>query len=204
MKQNIDVLILLDSYIQYNSKANANLKSAIWNINKARRQKDALGVGQSYSASDVREEIRAHVRLDCDEEPQLEVEESMNEKEEERKNNVRTMETPFKLKYVEKIDKKQQLPETDEEVLKTIHDNSGIRRRKGKESEEETSKSVWIQETCIDAEEEKLHNMDPIELFGALPPKDLKLAQKQAKEMLEAYVNAANKAVEILKILNAK
>jgi len=39
------------------------------------------------------------------------------------------------------------------------------------------------------------------ELFGALPPRELKLAQKNAKEMLQMYVNAANNAVEILRIM---
>jgi hypothetical protein len=39
------------------------------------------------------------------------------------------------------------------------------------------------------------------ELFGALPPRELKLAQKNAKEMLQMYVNAANNAVEMLRIM---
>lgn len=204
MKQNIDVLILLDSYIENKSNADANLKSAIWNIHKARRQKDALGVGLSYSASDVREEIRAHTRLECDEEPHLVDEQPMHDTLDEKSNSTSSVETLFKLKYIHNSEKKQAPQEKQEEILKTINDNSGIRRRKGKESEEAKLKSEWVEETCIDAEEEKLHKMDPIELFGALPPRDLKLAQKQAKEMLELYVNAANKAVEILKLTGAK
>jgi hypothetical protein len=33
-----------------------------------------------------------------------------------------------------------------------------------------------------------------------LPPKELKLAQTQAKEALQMYIEAANRAVEILRI----
>jgi hypothetical protein len=204
MKQNIDVLIFLDSYIENKSNGNTSLKSALWNIHKARRQKDALGVGQSYSASDVREEIRAHARLECDKEPYLEDEQLANEIQDEKSNGTKSIDSSFKLKYLDKLEKKQRPQEIDKELLQTIEDNGGIRRRKGKESEEVNSKSEWVEETYIDLEGEKLQKMDPIELFGALPPRDLKLAQNQAKKMLEAYVNAANKAIEILKLTGAK
>jgi hypothetical protein len=41
-----------------------------------------------------------------------------------------------------------------------------------------------------------------LELFDALPPKELKLAQAQAKETLKMYIEAANSALEILRLLN--
>ena len=41
------------------------------------------------------------------------------------------------------------------------------------------------------------------ELFGALPPKELKAAQRKAKETLENYVKAANKVQEILRIMES-
>ncbi len=44
----------------------------------------------------------------------------------------------------------------------------------------------------------------PLELFGGLPPKELKIAQKKAKESLEHYVAAANKVREILSIMKTK
>jgi len=40
-------------------------------------------------------------------------------------------------------------------------------------------------------------------LFGALPPRELKLAQKKAKETLQSYVEAANQALEILRLIQS-
>ena len=42
-----------------------------------------------------------------------------------------------------------------------------------------------------------------LELFGALPPKELKAAQNEAKEALQMYIRAANSALEILRLTSA-
>ena len=47
-------------------------------------------------------------------------------------------------------------------------------------------------------------SLSSAELFGALPPRELKTAQKHAKEMLEYYITTANKAEEILRLINTK
>lgn len=43
-----------------------------------------------------------------------------------------------------------------------------------------------------------LRKANPIELFGALPPRDLRQAQSNANDALQAYIDAANFAVSIL------
>ena len=48
----------------------------------------------------------------------------------------------------------------------------------------------------------ELNIVEPIELIaGGLPPKELKLAQKQAQKALQEYINIANKATILLSTL---
>lgn len=199
MKKNLDVLVSLDAYAETYFKANSCLKSTLWNINKARRQKDVLGVGMSYSALDVRHEIRARVRVECDQEPQLEDEFTVSVTELDKETKITT--PSFKLCTVNSDMFK---PDSDVKMQQDSDENNGLRRRKGQKDETTTSKSSWFEEHCAEIEEKKLHRMDPIDLFGALPPKELKLAQNDAKKVIELYIDAANQAVEILKLLESK
>uniref|UniRef100_A0A7S3V7H9 Vacuolar ATPase assembly protein VMA22 n=1 Tax=Chaetoceros debilis TaxID=122233 RepID=A0A7S3V7H9_9STRA len=184
---NLDVLTLLDDYISAHRDASSNLKSTIWNISKARRQKGGLGVGFSYSALDIREELRADVKLQCRKvsEPEL-VEESNHEKK------------PFVLDFRGVV-----VTNKDEDVVESQNIaicNTGLRRRKGKDSEKGEDKK-WSTDSLDEVEQHKSLNIDPIELFGAFPPKELKLAQKKAKDAMKSYIEAANAAAVILKLI---
>ena len=52
----LDAVCPLQAYDNFIKRGNADLKCAIWSLNKARRQR---GNGQSISGLDVREELRA-------------------------------------------------------------------------------------------------------------------------------------------------
>jgi hypothetical protein len=75
----------------------------------------------------------------------------------------------------------------------------GLRnRRKINYINEVDKKGMGVQEEYIPDEDDRLRNADPATFFGAFPPKDLKEAQKEAKAMLEAYIQAANLAAVII------
>eukprot|EP00979_Chaetoceros_neogracilis_P017046 scaffold10175_cov268-Chaetoceros_neogracile.AAC.2 len=185
----VDVLSRLDQYSTSHTKASTSFKSTIWNICKARRQKGGLGVGFSVSASDVREELRAHVILECDDEHIL-VDEDTKEKELPR-------DIPNDLFVLSFGIPKESGKSND--AIKSLHE-TGLRKRKGKKGDQ-SSPSKWTEQSHEDQLEDRLRKQDPIELFGALPPTELKLAQKNAKETLQSYIDAANSAVEILRII---
>ena len=54
----------------------------------------------------------------------------------------------------------------------------------------------------IVGEEEMLLQRDPLELFSGVRPGDLKVAQQHAKAALDSYIEAANRAAQILHQLN--
>ena len=64
-----ELLCLLHQYEALRSEADDDLKSALWNITKARRgrgyQGSAVGRNVEYTPEDVREEIRAQALLEC-------------------------------------------------------------------------------------------------------------------------------------------
>lgn len=184
---NLDVLTLLDEYISAHEDASSNLKSTFWNISKARRQKGGLGVGFSYSALDVREELKADAKLQCREvlEPEL-VDESNPDKK------------TFVLHFggVVGMNKDEGLVESQNKEVS----DTGLRRRKGKDPEKNKYKK-WSTDILNEDEQKKSLMIDPIELFGAFPPKELKLAQKNAKDSLKSYIEAANAARTILKLI---
>ncbi len=207
----VDALTLLDSYATSHDLATSSLKSAIWNISKARRQKGGHGIGFSYSAHDVREELRAHsklkINLKCTEnyEPGLtNDDEAIADNKINKDGNGDGGKPVFELEYgyAKKINEKVLQKSTMNSS--SLHD-CGVRRRRGGDNTGVVSKNAapnqWSEEEIADEEEEKLRNLDPIELFGAFPPRELKLAQKKARESLEYYVDAANKAAEILRLI---
>jgi len=104
-----------------------------------------------------------------------------------------------------------------EERTSSTSSSSGLRQRKNVPKTNATpsnstaaaqGKSEWSEETPPavltgeEMEEEKLRNADPIDLFGGLPPPSLRVAQVKAREALASYVEAANRAAEILKMIN--
>ena len=56
-------------------------------------------------------------------------------------------------------------------------------------------------EVTADDEERTLRELDPLHLFGGLPPPALRAAQAEARAALASYVEAANLANEILRLV---
>ena len=56
-------------------------------------------------------------------------------------------------------------------------------------------------EVTADDEERTLRELDPLQLFGGLPPPALRAAQAEARAALASYVEAANLANEILRLV---
>lgn len=146
----VDVLSRLDEYSMSHTKASTSFKSTIWNICKARRQKGGLGVGFSLSASDVREELRAHAILECGDEPIL-AREDAPEKESfgDHENDS------FVLSFG--------IPKESGKSNAAVKssDETGLRKRKGKQ-EAPTAPSKWTEESHEVELEEKLRKQDPI------------------------------------------
>jgi hypothetical protein len=174
----LTAVFLLQAYANVHDKGNADFKSALWNLNKARQK---MGRGSTLSAMDVREELRAQAVL-RESTPDLAVEGSKASEESD--------EDRFQL-----IDANKELAVIRQKEDTASKVKEGLRNRKASEGE----KTEWMEETSPD-EEDRLRSADPIELFGALTPRDLKGAQQDAKSALAAYVEAANLAVAILRV----
>ena len=88
---------------------------------------------------------------------------------------------------------------------KSIDDDIGIRHRK-KGSDDKNQKktnNLWMEENYYLEEEMKLLKTDPLDLFGGgMAPRELKLAQKLAKESLSSYIATASQAAAVLKLTN--
>lgn len=174
----LTAVFLLQAYANVHDKGNADFKSALWNLNKARRH---MGQGSTLSAMDVREELRARAVL-RESTPNLAVEGS---KPSEQRDEDR-----FEL-----IDANKELAVIRQKADTSSKSEEGLRNRKASEGE----KTEWTEETSPD-EDDRLRSADPIELFGALTPRDLKGAQQDAERALAAYIEAANLAVAILSV----
>mmetsp|Transcript_25343 Transcript_25343/g.37897 ORF Transcript_25343/g.37897 Transcript_25343/m.37897 type:complete len:207 (+) Transcript_25343:65-685(+) len=192
----IDMIIALESYNDSHISASSSLKAAVWDINKARRQRGRhiMTVGHAFSALDVREELRAQVGVNCDaEEPTL--------CDESEGGKSATISDIFKLCH-------HSISTEDKGGDSTITQNPtyGVRHRKkgSPSSNGEKNENKWSEEAVVDKEEEMLRNTDPLDLFGGgLVPRDLKNAQKHARESLASYIAAANKVAEIMQIINS-
>jgi len=198
----IDLLSLLDEYCSSHGQGSAKLKSCIWNIHKARRQKGGshLGGNNIYSAMDVREELRArvhlmltshtnHVALDG-----LEGQQDLESSQLERESS-----------FVVYMNGEMQKEGKDLRASVSIKnsDTDGLRNRKIRSSIDDKGKPDWSENNVENNEEEKLRNADPLQLFGGLTPSSLKHAQQNARESLLAYVETANLVSEILHLLSS-
>lgn len=190
-----DLLTALESYNESHLSASSSFKSSVWNLYKARRQKgrNAMTIASAYSAFDIREELRAQATLTC----------SLNKDEpllgDEDLVNIRHGDV-FALQIYDSKSKEDRIA-----APKNVNDEIGIRHRKKGSDDKNQSKigSLWKEENCYVEEETKLLKTDPLNFFGGgLAPRELKLAQKHAKESLNAYIAAASQAAAVLTITN--
>lgn len=202
----INLLSVLDAYVTCHTNGDQSIKSSFFNITKARRLQggciDSEEMSAYYSACHVREELlRARAIVACDP-------------------NVGEQDDTFTLS----LDGGLKMSENHSSVLVDegeglALDNvldpeqqGGLRRRKKELSSSSSSQpqkdSEWTtvqeiqQKECV--EEEKLQNLDPVSLFGGFAPPALKDAQKNAKEALSSYVEAANLAAYIISVLHSQ
>mmetsp|Transcript_41633 Transcript_41633/g.47309 ORF Transcript_41633/g.47309 Transcript_41633/m.47309 type:complete len:199 (-) Transcript_41633:104-700(-) len=187
----LKLLLLLDAYEKHQILASMKLRKCFLQLSKARRSKMSQSLGlasdnesSELSASRVREELlypRATIVVNngCD-----------NEK----------LSRYWRL--IDPIDEGG-----GNEKVKKMEGNTnhgGLRQRQGIELEGENTEN---NNNCecgekLSDDDEVLRKANPIDLFGAFPPRDLRKAQKEAQNALEYYINTANLATAILKVMN--
>jgi hypothetical protein len=200
----VNALSILDAYFTCHSNGNQSIKSAVLNITKARRLQggciDCDEMSAYYSACHVREELlRARAMVAC--KPLVDDEDDRYFLSFDGNLKISDNDSP------ELVDEDSCVVEDD---VPGLEQQDGLRRRKkGLNNNSEPQKpSEWtaVQEQHHNecTEEEKLRNMDPITLFGGFAPPALKEAQKNAKQALSSYVEAANLAAYLLSLLSAE
>uniref|UniRef100_A0A7S2XI77 Vacuolar ATPase assembly protein VMA22 n=1 Tax=Attheya septentrionalis TaxID=420275 RepID=A0A7S2XI77_9STRA len=199
----VEALLLLDAYSTAHAGASQQFKSSLWNLSKARRQMGGMHLGTStnFSASNVREELRAKAILTLLE-PKLVQEQDGKDKMIDTDPYILSLDGPPNVESDDKENSNNS--HTNEETLSS----AGLRQRKGtKESNAAANKwtqeqEKWEEEDEI--EEAKLRNVDPAYLFAGLPPPSLKAAQSNAREALAGYIEAANLIVALMETLNTQ
>jgi len=132
-------------------------------------------------------------------------------------NDTMTGQLLFTLVNVHDNDKKKKMSTEEQKATSTLLPKTnleeGLRRRKGQTTrcgantdECEKDGNNWAGSEVTDndndddeeeEEEKRLIVEDPLDLFGAMPPTELRKAQKEAKQVLEGYVEAANLIVAL-------
>ena len=170
----LDLLTATQSY-QSTREGEETWKACLWNLTKARRAShtSSLAVSDRWTASSVREQLRAQVRLECSE-PALVAEGAAAVDE-------------HTLVLVN-VWKELQL---EDNIAQTS--TSGLRQRK------KTTKQNSTSTMKEDHPEEELRwlQADPLTLWGAVAPKELRIAQANARAALANYVQAAARVQEI-------
>jgi hypothetical protein len=179
---------LLDAYSSAHGDGNSSLKSSMWKLSKARRQR---GNGTRISALDVREELRARAILK-ESTPGLVDAEGTTSINNEQEEDYFVL-----VDAVEELAEKRAQKENDVPTKS----NAGLRHRNNKQDSKSTAE--WTEEQPLN-EDDLLKIADPVDLFGAFPPRDLIASQKDAKKALAEYVEAANLARAILQVTNQK
>jgi hypothetical protein len=192
----IKALLLLDGYSRCQQGAQIHYKSALWNLNKARRQKarESLAAG-SITAEDVREELRARAVL-LEKTPNLSEEGVKSDDSNEDGDDQWTL-----VDAVKEISAKKENLYAPIVVIAPSEATQGLRNRKNTNIAD-NQKGCGLKEEVQPEEDDRLRTADPLSFFGAFPARDLKEAQKEAKAMLEAYVKAANLVAAIIGLTN--
>jgi hypothetical protein len=188
----VDVLSHLHDYYSSHESASKSLKSSIWNISKARRLKGGLGIGFSYTATNVRDNLRAHAFVTCNKEPGLASEEENDDENEDRlkglndnnddddddgqeepltfiqeKNDVNQSFDYFKLRFGNiSYHNSQSGRINSTDPVSTLSSatpcTTGLRRRKGKDSNQDPKVDQWSEEIPQEDEEKKRNDVTPI------------------------------------------
>ena len=212
----------LQEYVNQHDQGNDALKKSFWQLTKSRRNSRSLTLETRFDPDLVREELQARtkVKVFSVEEAQEEVPDLNDENNGSSKstNPSGSTTTAKKFQLIDLLDEHaKEIAKNKETSSKNKRENAddstGLRQRKNasagdgdnekKKKVKSTTSNEWtIVDHPLDSENEfKYHN--PIELFGGgLAPRELQVAQKEAKHALEAYIQAANQVTEILQLIN--
>jgi hypothetical protein len=173
----LTALRALEDYSRTHEEGNTLLRKSVWNITKARQSKNGLTslTSNCLKADDVREDLIARFVVNED----------------------------FWLVDVIEVGKEN----ASAPPALVAEADTGLRQRKAKNATTggvagAAKESEWKVETHN--QEPKQLIADPIDLFGGLPPRQLKEAQQQAKEALAKYVLAAKELATILECMKEK
>lgn len=186
----VSVLSQLHQYANSESRelgTNA-CRSCLWQLTKARRinNRGIMSVEAGYRAEDIREDLRATALV--------QVEGGVPDLVDDDQPETPEVPPTFTLVDAVEVMKKQKQDCKENEGPKNTVDG-GLRQRKNNSDGKPQQQRTMVEEADV----EELH--DPLELFGALPPRELKEAQKHAKDALAAYVQSANEAAKLLIML---
>jgi len=225
-----ETLSTLQNYADLSEKAHGELKSCIWQLTKSRRnvRSGIIGVDSAtaYTAELVREELRAQIRV-VDSNKMIEDADLIDENSDaapKDNRNLRAGNTTPQWKSHNVLLELEQSKGTTapEHKSKVTNESTGIRNRKKKNQKEAATEeepttstsrdtspsSSWtiVQKEDLDSdaeEDEKLLRTDPIKLFGGhnFTARELKVAQRNAEQSLNTYIQAANEAAKILSLL---
>jgi len=205
----LELLLLVDAFSKRHLTGQHAQRQACWDLQKARRQKarESLTFSNDISAMLIREELRAHViveRVDG-EEPYL-AEEREQQQQQDKPDAKSGSQGSFKPTWKLKSTKQSATEKPKDVVLETTtsldkENTAGLRNRKGSSTTPNKPKMYKTEEEIPMNEDGILKIVDPINLFGAFPPRDLRSSQKNAKESIEAYIDAANFACTLLKLI---
>lgn len=191
----VEILSLLEIYQREHDEAASLLKKAVWNLTKARHSKKSfMSVDSLIVADDVREEVRPRVVLiDASEKPKVK---GGTPRQDQDKDNTIThcFATADPINLIESM-KENQSSQASQNVV-----DEGLRQRKiNKETKSQHSTTAWtVEQHEFYDEEARLSRIDPLDLFGgSLNPRELKIAQENARKSLESFVKCANLKIAI-------
>ncbi|CAJ1953344.1 unnamed protein product [Cylindrotheca closterium] len=179
----MEVLKHLEVYSKVTEDANKSLKSSCWHLTKSRKRYQGgflASVDSSYSAGDLREEFSALSVLETAE-PAL---------QEESDNVENIAGNAIAWRLVDVAEAKER-----EEAKTQRKNDTGLRQRNQKENQVQAKPSI---------QKDDLKSIDPLSLFGGLAPQDLRQAQKNAKQALAKYIDAANEVAAIQQLIATK
>ena len=213
MPPRIQTLLLLDQYDQQQSSAQTHQKKSNWSLSKARRQKnrESISVVNTISALDVRDELRARAVVQGSVVPDLVGEKNKvkagsaagggtggTKESTERQPGLKSSGS---WELVDLTENTSDAATNKESTKTTTTTGGGTDKKDGGKSEKvdgDKKDTGTKDKDPFAAEEERLRKADPLYLFGAFPTRDLRVAQKEAREALQSYIAAANTATTIL------
>ena len=204
----------LQNYAESSEKAHGELKSCLWQLTKSRRnvRSGIIGVDSktAYTAALLREDLRAQIRViddngDDNGEIELVDEDTTVLPPAKGKDRGSKAVPQWKiynvLAEIEKATKKA----ASEESSSSESNEKKAAAATISDSLDTSPTSSWtmVQESDLDSEEEeKIIRTDPLKLFGGyFTALELKVAQRNAQQSLNSYVQAANEAAKILELL---